>query len=65
MWIVNVFKQGHSLAVTVPSKLVRVRRWRRGSKVVWSVGEDGRLQLEGLEAAVDRSKAARTKGGGK
>jgi antitoxin component of MazEF toxin-antitoxin module len=65
MWIVNVFRQGHSVAVTIPSKLVRVRRWRPGSKVVWSVGVDGALVLEGLEAAVERSKAAARKGAGK
>lgn len=65
MWIVSVFKQGHSRAVTIPAALLRVRKWNPGSKVVWSVAEDGRLQLEGLESAVARSAGVKKKGGGK
>lgn len=65
MWIVSVFKQGHSRAVTIPAALLRVRKWAPGSKVVWSVAKDGRLQLEGLQSAVQRSAGVGEKGGAK
>lgn len=61
MWIMSVFKHGHSYAVVIPARLMKSRGWRPGSRVVWTVGDDGRLIVEGLTAAVQRKAEERGK----